>query len=129
MDNRIFDVNGKGSDLLLLTLQLAFKQSGNEVCKAWRQTPENGLVLEWWEKEGNNPLPSPLTAEQCLPIAENWLSGDFAKKVQPDARCVDLKHDGHNSLGWQVYCEEWGHVGGEHTAICAIRPAFIWHGK
>lgn len=130
MDNRIFNVNGSGTDMLRKTLALAFMQEGaRTTCKAWRQSEEHGLILLWSAPEGSNHLPAPLYSDQCVDLVENWLKGDFAKSVQLSDFCENLDHDGSNSDGWQVYCENWGHVGDEHYSICAIKPAFMWHGK
>ena len=35
MDNRIFNVNGKGDDMLLATLKLAFDQEGKKYHDKW----------------------------------------------------------------------------------------------
>ena len=130
MDNRLFNVNGSGDELLLAALSLVFKQQGdNTKCKAWVQTKDHGLILLWYKCSNSNELPTSLTAEDSLPIVKNWLKGDFAKDVVLSDWCNDSDHDGHNSNGWQVYCEDWGHVGGRSNAICAIKPAFMWNGK
>lgn len=130
MDNRIFNVNGSGSDMLLKALELVFLQEGDHArCHAWVESKTHGLILLWTDAEESNRLPAPLTASECLPLIERWLQSDFAKEVQLSDFCQDDDHDGHNSEGWQVYCEAWGHVGDNHYAICGIKPAFMWHGK
>ncbi len=130
MDNRVFNVNGRGDDMLLKALDLAFVQYGDSKCVGWRQNDSAGLILCWSASHGGvTPFPSPLNAEQCTPVVDTWLKSDFAKSVKPGERCEDYDHDGHNSKGWQVYIEGWGHVGNEQYAICAIRPAYLWHGK
>ena len=85
MDNRIFNVNGAGEQMLLDTLKLVFTQEGdNTTCKAWKQTDEHGLLLLWWheDRDKTNPFPAPMTAEQCLPFVTAWLKSDAAKKVK-----------------------------------------------
>lgn len=131
MDNRVFNVNGSGSDGLLKTLELAFMQAGrNTSCTGWFQTKEHGLVLCWVDgAEVINSLPAPLNASQCLSFVEQWLQGDFAKDVELSDWCGNADHDGHNSDGWQVYCEDWGHVASKWEAICGIKPSYCWHGK
>lgn len=131
MDNKLFNVNGSGSEMLLKALELSFMQEGSRTtCSGWQQTEENGLILCWSNKpEGIHPFPADLSAKQCLGFVEEWLSSDFASKVKLGGWCEDSDHDGHNTEGWQVYCEEWGHVGNQRYSICAIRPAFMWHGK
>lgn len=130
MDNRVFNVNGSGDEMLLKALELVFMQEGkNTTCTSWTQSKDNGLMLCWCEGKGLTLLPSPLTAKECLPFILSWLNSDFAKTVSLSEWCNDLDHDGHNSNGWQVYCEGWGHVGGYSNTICAIKPALMWHGK
>ena len=47
MDNRLFNVNGNGDQLLLCTLRLVFEQVDSK-CKGWVQDEDNGLVLLRW---------------------------------------------------------------------------------
>ncbi len=131
-DNRLFNVNGIGSEMLVKALELSFMQESDRthMCSGWMQTEEHGLILCWSNsREDVNSFPSDLSAQECLPIVEQWLLGDFAKTVKLARWCEDNDHDGHNKLGWQVYCEDWGHVNGRWETICAIRPAYIWYGK
>ncbi len=130
MDNRIFRVNGEGDDLLFSALDLVFKQNWLSHCESWEQTESNGLILCWAiDLKCCNNFPSKLNAADCLPIVSSWLNSDFAKTVQLGEMCNDADHDGDNKLGWEVYCDDWGHVGDNHYAICAIRPAYMWFGK
>jgi len=133
MDNRIFNVNGSGEKMLLDALNLVFLQEG-ENCKieGWSESKEHGLILHWYAPDSNTEIslfPTPLTSADCLPIVLQWLAGDFADTVELSQWCNDFDHDGSNSKGWQVYCGDWGHVGNNHGAVCAIKPAFMWHGK
>lgn len=129
MDNRIFNVNGKGEELLLKALELAFEQSKCK-CKGWLATKQ-GLVLAWYVDGKTTPLPTTagMTAAEVLPLVLSWLKSDEAKAVETSGWDADMNHDGHNSLGWRVFCEDWGHVGGSSSAICAVKPAYMWHGK
>lgn len=131
MDNRIFNVNGSGTDMLRKTLELVFLQDGRSTtCKAWKQTIEHGLILYWSETaSGGNPLPSAMSAEQCVTLVEGWLADEFALDVERSRLCEDAGHDGHNTDGWQVYCEDMGRIDDNPYAICAIKPASMWHGK
>lgn len=132
MDNRLFNINGDGEAMLLKALELAFMQQSafNPTCSGWQQTKEHGLILCWTANHKDiTPFPADLTAQQCLPFITQWLAGDFAKDVELSKMCHNADHDGSNSLGWQVYCEDWGHVGEQHYATCAIKPAYLWHGK
>jgi len=130
MDNRLFNVNGSGEEMLKKTLELVFSQEGDRTtCASWFESKEKGLVLLWCKGKGNNDLPSNLNAEESLLMVLSWLKGEFAKTVELSPWCEDMDHDGHNTKGWQVYCEDWGHVGNNHYAICAIKPAYMWLGK
>lgn len=134
MDNRQFNVNGEGQDMLLRALELACMQEGHAGCPAkirsWKVIPEFGMVLYWTEKEGN-PLPgSGATAAEFLPMLWAWLNDpEEAKQVKLTQWDVDADHDGSNGSGWRVYVEDWGHVGHNSYAICAVKPVFLWFGK
>jgi hypothetical protein len=130
-DNRIFNINGKGDEMLLDTLRLVFKQNGFG-CSGWKFSIDHGLILTWHvDKECNiNAFPEKLNADQCLPIVSSWLKGKEAKTVKHTLNWdMFTDHDGSNSEGWRVYCEDWGHVAGLHIAICAIKPVTLWYGK
>jgi hypothetical protein len=72
-----------------------------------------------------------MSADQIFPLVDNWLHGEFAKEVlkTADGWDANMDHDGSNSVGWRVYVDDWGHVANNHYAICAIKPAYMWHGK
>jgi len=93
MDNRIFNVNGKGDDALLDVLKLAYRQTGtNTKAKAYIVDPIKGMIL-LWHTEGGTVFPSPLTPEQVVPIVSAWLA------TKPKTECVgwdsNHDHDGH----------------------------------
>ncbi|MEN6303190.1 MAG: hypothetical protein ABFD96_10730 [Armatimonadia bacterium] len=127
-DNRVFNVNGGSRDMLLATLKLAFAQAGFNA-RAWVQDDAKGMLLLWWPGDRVQALPGSLSAEGVLPLVEAYLESDAAKRVECEGWDADADHDGHNSGGWRVYVEDWGRVGGYSSVICAIRPAFMWHGK
>ena len=137
MDNRIFNVNGdlKNSEMLLATLELVFCQFMSDrksLCKAWAFDSDKGLILLWHHNINNkkeNRFPSILTAKQCLPFIQAWLESEQAGTVNISDWDSNYEHDGSNSKGWRIYCENWGHVGEYNYSICAIKPAFMWHGK
>ena len=131
MDNRIFNVNGEGEKMLLAALELAFMQRDeNTRCVAW-QTTEKGLILLCDQCKDSTPLPSSkgMTAAGVLPMVIGWLSSVDLNGIEMNMWDDDHDHDGGNSLGWRVYCEDWGKVGGNGSAICAVKPAFMWYGK
>jgi hypothetical protein len=131
MDNRIFNVNGMGNELLGDALKLAFKQCGESTkAVAWKFIPEKGIVLLWAGREDATKFIAPLGAESVAALISEWLLGDEAHSMPPPSgwdECGD--HDGSNKQGWRVYVEDWGHVDGMYQAICAIRPVYLWYGK
>jgi hypothetical protein len=132
MDNRVFNVNGRlhDKDQLLAALKLVIGQSGHRVT-GWKFDKKKGLILSWYSEDGvvSFPACNGMTAESILPIVLEWLSSDEAKTVVLKGWDMNADHDGSNSPGWRVYCEDWGFVGDCHSAVCAITPAFCWHGK
>ena len=134
MDNRQFNVNGEGKEMLLRVFELACIQEGHtdQPAKivAYRVSSTHGMILYWHEGGDRHVLPVPLTAEQFLPIVWAWLGDPEAnRKVVLKDWDRDLDHDGSNGPGWRVYCEDWGHVDGDSDAICAVKPVFLWFGK
>ena len=57
MDNRQFNVNGEGQEMLLRALELVCIQEGTfeqpAKIRSWKVTPEYGMVLYWNEDTGN----------------------------------------------------------------------------
>ena len=134
MNNRIFNVNGRGDEQLLATLKLVFNQKGTNCgykCEGTKFVQTKGLILLWFceKSEHGNKLPVELTAEECFPFVKAWLKSEEAGKVDCESWDANSDHDGSNSIGWRVYCEDWGHVDGDPRAICAIKPDYMWHGK
>lgn len=129
MDNRIFNVNGSGRELLARTLALVFDQEGTHTrCRAWEFSMEKGLILLWSDSTGTS-FPSPLTCDSVLPFVWEWLRSEEAAAVQKTDWDAVTDHDGSDGDGWRVYVEDWGHVGDHHAAICAIKPVVLWYGK
>lgn len=138
MDNRIFNVNGKGDEFLLKTLELAFLQQGGYTAaraRGWSFTKKHGLILHWHVSEPRSSanevhrFPGELTAVQCLPFVSAWLESPEAKTVETLDQDSDYDHDGSNGRGWRVFCEAWGHVNNDSYAFIAIKPAYMWYGK
>jgi len=140
MDNRVFNVNGSGIEMLTKTLELAFVQDGGSNAKAkyFVIDKKKGLILLWYtadsQKKKVSKFLTPLTARAVAPIVMEWLQSDEAKTIELEDWDSNCNHDGSNSQGWRVYCEEWGHIRGENGlsyngSIVAITPAFMWHGK
>lgn len=139
MDNRVFNVNGKGKEMLQATLQLAFAQEGSKTtAKAYYIDPKKGMLLLWSNEPPGVPFPAPLNADATTNVVWEWL------QTNPE-----IEHESHwdqdyndsdvdTDLGWRVYCEDWGHVtiGPSHSslavgryAIVAVKPAYMWYGK
>ena len=131
MDNKIFNVNGRGIENLERTLELCFLQNGNNTtAKSWYVDEEKGLILQWCDSvvKGTSLL-APMSASLITPMIFKWVNSDEAKEIKLKNWDCDHQHDGSNSLGWRVYVEDWGHVKSDWGAICAITPAYMWHGK
>ena len=131
-DNKVFDVNGRGLEMLGTALRLAYLQHGEATtAKAWRFLPEKGLVLLWWSEpnDGTNVFPCGMSADGVISMVWPWLQSEQAKSMKFEGWNANADHDGHNSMGWRVSTGDWGHVAGNTNAICAIRPAYLWHGR
>src|ERR1041385_193368 len=110
MDNRVFNVNGKGVETLEKVLDLVFKQKGLN-CQAWKVDIEKGMIL-YWTAEGEKDthlLPTKMTAKEITPTVAKWLESKESKSVMLKGWDGACDHDGENEWGWRVYCEDWGH--------------------
>jgi len=130
-DNRIFNVNGSGLENLVAALDLVFNMTGN-LPIAWKHDKDYGMILYWTKCDTEDiiPFPSALSAAEIAPIILKYLSSDMGKEVKLLSKWdINCNHDGDNTLGWRVYCDDWGHVNNQWKAFIAITPAYIWHGK
>ena len=131
ISNRVFNINGQGDEMLLAVLELAFNHSGVSTATAWAVSEEHGLVLfaSFGVKDAAL-FPIPLTAEEVTPMIKAWLNDDDTwARIKLDGWDTDADHDGHNTRGWHIYCNDWGHIGESSRGFIAIKPAFMWHGK
>jgi len=71
----------------------------------------------------------PLSIDTACEIVYQWLKSDEAKTITLTGWDENADHDGSNALGWRVYVEDWGHIGSDWGAYCAIKPAYMWYGK
>ena len=128
MDNRVFNVNGRTKERLQKTIALIMEDKTG--VEGWEVT-EKGFVLKWHIADDNcNKFPTPLESNIITDIIWGWLNSEEGRKFKTISSWDhDADHDGHNERGWRVYCEDWGHIGDDHYAICAIVPAYIWYGK
>lgn len=138
MDNRIFNVNGAGKEMLADTLRLAlWQQRGGYAdqrggkAEGYMVSPTHGLILMWHVSptNGGHKFIAPLGAEPLAEMIMEWLKTEEARSIALGDWEEDIDQDGHNSKGWRVYCEDWGHVDGNHYAIVAVKPVYLWHGK
>lgn len=137
MDNRVFNMNGTNDyDDLLEVLKLAFKHGnfGRErTAKGWVINQNGGFILYSYVSEFDilvNKFPLPLSAESVYPMIKQYLEDETAwTDTSFEDWDKDAQHDGHNTKGWRVYCEGWGHIQGHTGAFIAIRPAYMWMGK
>lgn len=138
MDNRVFNVNGKGKQMLTDTLRLALFQKGgcyesdrDHKADGYVFVPDKGLVLLWHvdPKRGEQKFITPLGPEALAAMIYEWLNSEEAKSVPLTSWDKDADHDGDNSEGWRVFCENWGHVSNNPYAIVCITRAYMWHGK
>lgn len=131
MDNKIFNVNGKSKEMLQATLNLVFEQGRYKKAVNWSIHPDKGLILYWAisKKEKVNDFVTSVSADTVCSTVWEWLQSDEAWEINLTGWDVDQDHDGSNSKGWRVYVEDWGHVNDDWSAICAIKPIYLWHGK
>ena len=128
-DNRIFNVNGEGKEMLRMTLRLVFLQEGENTTAVSFVKSKKGLILLWYKDKRATELVTPHDADMATEIAWAYLKDNPEEVEHTLFWDQNQDHDGSNGLGWRVYCEDWGHVDGMSSAICAIKPAFMWYGK
>jgi len=133
MDNVVFNVNGSGEKFLAKVLALAFEQ--NFTPEGWKKDKNKGIVLFWslHEEGGKEVLPfrlSPTPEKLAKDIIQIFRTEDWVKEIPLKDWDADIDQDGHNSKGWRVFTERWGHIEGNGWAsFLCITPAYLWHGK
>lgn len=133
-NNKVFNINGRGVRMLESAIDLACDDGGDGKFKrkvvASIFDPLHGLIWLWTDLEGAARFPAPLTSKQVAEISMEWLKSEEAASVKCNGWDRDADHDGDNSKGWRIYCEEWGYVGkATWRAAFAVRPVYLWHGK
>lgn len=121
-DNRMFNVNGRTDEMLEATLRLAL---GEWPVRSYKISDKSGMLLGSGDGEGWVKFPVPLDAKQVFPIVKAYLDSEPQVEFEQWERNAD--HDGHNEMGWRVYCEDWGHV--EAVDCTAVKPCWLWYGK
>lgn len=142
MDNFSIDVIAEGQETLLKAIEIAFAHNapGNRVesyhitklvSDEYNGLPKSvdgrtAIILRWTKAEklsedGPLNLPFKLDAKGAADFAQRWLTEqDFGR--EPD-------HDGHNKKGWRVITGNWGFVGNDRQAVCAVLPWWAAYGK
>lgn len=117
MDNFKLDVTSEGDETLKTVLALFRKKMAG-----YREdTTGNRLILYWVASEKSVKLPFQMELDQAASFVSGWLKqADYG--TEPDL-------DGDVGRGWRIYCESWGHVGGEWQAYAAIEPVWALYGK
>jgi len=134
-DNRLFNVNGKSKKLLKSAIKLAFKlESHNEngaTAQGYVVDSKKGILLLWHADgiKGAVNFEKPKGYRESCDFIIDWLKTPEAQSIELNDWEADIDHDGSSDLGWRVYLEDWGHVGNNHYAICAVKPCYIWYGK
>jgi hypothetical protein len=140
MDNRVFNVNGRGEEALAATINLAILHEGwgdkRNTLEGWRVSEEKGLILYRYipsdREAAANRFLAPMTPAQVAPVVMQWLKQQHEAKTTYAVQThwdEDIEHDGSNSEGWRCYVEDWGHVEDDWGVCVAVVPAHMWHGK
>lgn len=111
-DNRILNINGYGKKMLKDAIKIACSKGNKFETKIEASIFDlnSGLILLWTPCEAATKFEKPLSSNEMTEIAFKWLSSEEAMKMKFEGWDSDADHDGSNSIGWRVYCEDWGHV-------------------
>lgn len=124
MDNHRIDLTWEGEERFRTVLSLLVNEHGRRKDKSfthYAEDPDYGLILYWTDSKDAKKLPRPMTGDQLVNFAWDWLQKqDYGS--QPD-------HDGSNGKGWRIFNESWGHVKRDWAAFCAIQPIWAMYGK
>lgn len=138
-DNVLFNINGRGPELLADVIKLAITQEGSIThypnIVGWRFDEEYGVLLANWvsgyattpKGEGYNIFTTPLTPLQAAEFT--ILELNKHDQVPLGEWEDDADHDGHNTIGWRAYREAWGHFDNDYYGLLAIKQVYLWHGK
>lgn len=149
-DNVVFNVNGQSKGDLISAVKLALSiRDRNLKTVAFRYIKGRGLVFFWSvpKEKDTIELMQGMNPEQAAEYAWAWLEKSPDAKAELESLAEinedddseesianshwdrDSDHDGHNSVGWRVFVEDWGHVAGQWSASLCVKPVFVWHGK
>ena len=142
LDNFKIDIIARSQQSLLKALEIAFAHNNPgglvasyEIKKLVKNdfnditdnlNGKTAFILRWI-KRNNTDRPEIVNFSFNLDVigaadfAMRWLAEqDYG--YEPD-------HDGDNEKGWRIYTGAWGHIDGDHYAICAIMPEWAMYGK
>jgi len=142
MDNFHIDVRADSREAFDLAVRLAFMKAPVSRATHFATHKKYGLILLWApepDKDGLevHPLPYALNDIRACEFAWSWLEEmrgteglwEYDSEDPVDSMSGPLEGAAANASAFRIFCEEWGHVGELHCAICAIKPAFAWIGK
>lgn len=121
------DIVALGNARLMSAIEIACGER-SRAAKAYQCTAIDDvptLIFMWStdDKPQCIKLPFPMNATRMSDFAQGWLDS-LDKHILHEP-----EHDGGNKLGWRVFNDCWGHVGGCHYAIVGIQPAWIMYPK
>jgi hypothetical protein len=128
MDNAAIRVVGGwnlgGNDDLLPVLQIALNH--HRACAGWSE--KDGDLVLYWDRVGDGgvtPLPTPITvATELHSVVVRWLAANTAK-AELDGLGDTVEEQG----AFEASTDQWGHAGGSHYGMLAIKPRTRWLGK
>jgi hypothetical protein len=144
MDNKLFNVNGRTKEQLLLAVKLLMTDEYGELIKikGWYYDKQKGLVLTWtgdgariFPFTDKMSRPREISPEDLTDLLWEWLQLPEAKDVtllEDEARA---DFDGTNAEGWRLYTEEWGHIRSnengtlDHYSLAAFKRVWCWYSK
>jgi hypothetical protein len=105
-------------------MQIAFANAPGRKATHWKHDKENNrLILAWHEDAGKDFVPflGEVRAEDACRMIREWVKLlDYGSEPY---------HDGDNGASFRIYCEAWGHVGGNHYTFAAIEPEWAEYSK
>jgi hypothetical protein len=125
MDNFHIDVTSNNPDLLSKVMEIGFSNNSK---KAVGYVIRDNTMIFLWSGYENLPdavmFPFQMDYNGAADFVSRWLAS-----LNVDAYGPEPDHDGHNSKGWRVFNEAWGHVYGIRAAMVGVKPTWAWHGK
>lgn len=125
MDNRVISIRSEGREAFDMAVRLLFDNAPSGKASSFYKNKEKGLVIRWGTVQPDaTALVCSMGWKEVADMAWTWMLS-----VPDEERGDRCDHDGSDGKGFHVYCEDWGHVGGDHFAFMAVRPIWAWCGK